>query len=74
MGRVSPRALARQLVDSEDGSAFRFEEECRGRPDRKARCLYARLTELRHGGGYGSAEIYEVTSPDDNCRRSSTIW
>jgi ABC-2 type transport system ATP-binding protein len=67
MRTSQPRALAKQLVDSEDVLSVRFEEDAVVVQTAKPDAFYARLTEMAaNGGGHGSAEIYEVTSPDDN--------
>jgi ABC-2 type transport system ATP-binding protein len=59
-----PRALARDLVASEDVLSVRFEDDAvfiqTARPD----AFYARLTEMASDGRSG--EIFELTSPDDN--------
>ncbi len=62
-----PRALARQLVDSEDVLSVRFEEDAVFVQTSKPDVFYARLTEMAAAAGAnGSGDIYEVTSPDDN--------
>jgi ABC-2 type transport system ATP-binding protein len=60
-----PRALARHLVDNEDVLSVRFEEDAVLIQTAKPDAFYARLTEMAASGN-GSADIYEVTSPDDN--------
>ena len=67
MRTSQPRALARHLVESEDVLSVRFEGDAVIVQTAKPDAFYARLTEMAaNGGGHGSAEIYEVTSPDDN--------
>ena len=62
-----PRALAKQLVDSEDVLSVRFEEDAVFVQIAKPDAFYARLTEMAAAAGAnGSGDIYEVTSPDDN--------
>jgi len=61
-----PRALAKQLVDSEDVLSVRFEEDAVFVQTAKPDAFYARLTEMAAAGASGSGDIYEVTSPDDN--------
>lgn len=62
-----PRALAKQLVDSEDVLSVRFEEDAVFVQTAKPDAFYARLTEMAAAAGAsGSGDIYEVTSPDDN--------
>jgi ABC-2 type transport system ATP-binding protein len=60
-----PRALARHLVDNEDVLSVRFDEDAVLIQTAKPDAFYARLTEMAASGN-GSADIYEVTSPDDN--------
>lgn len=65
MRTSQPRALARQLVESEDVLSVRFEEDAVVVQTAKPDAFYARLTAMA-ANGHGSADIYEVTSPDDN--------
>ena len=60
-----PRALAKRLVDNEDVLSVRFEEDAVLIQTAKPDAFYARLTEMAASGN-GSADIYELTSPDDN--------
>jgi ABC-2 type transport system ATP-binding protein len=60
-----PRALARHLVDNEDVLSVRFEDDAVLIQTAKPDAFYARLTEMAASGN-GSADIYELTSPDDN--------
>jgi ABC-2 type transport system ATP-binding protein len=61
---AEPRALARELLGTDDLISLRFEDGAlvvqTARPD----AFYARLTELAAAGAFGA--IQEVTSPDDN--------
>jgi ABC-2 type transport system ATP-binding protein len=59
-----PRALARDLVESEDVLSVRFDEDAVYVQTAKPDAFYARLTE--RGAHDGAGDIYEVTSPDDN--------
>jgi ABC-2 type transport system ATP-binding protein len=59
-----PRALAKQLVDSDDVLSVRFEEDAVFVQTTKPDAFYARLTDM--GANDGAGDIYEVTSPDDN--------
>jgi ABC-2 type transport system ATP-binding protein len=63
-----PRALARQLVDNDDVLSVRFEEDAVLVQTAKPDAFYARVTEMAANGSGSdwSAEIYEITSPDDN--------
>jgi ABC-2 type transport system ATP-binding protein len=59
-----PRALATQLVASEDVLSVRFEEDAVFVQTAKPDAFYARITEM--AASDGDAGIYEITSPDDN--------
>jgi ABC-2 type transport system ATP-binding protein len=59
-----PRALARDLMESEDVLSVRFDEDAVYVQTAKPDAFYARLTE--RGAHDGAGDIYEVTSPDDN--------
>ena len=59
-----PRALARELLDSEDVLSLTFEPSAMVVETAMPDAFYTRLTELAASGAHGA--IDQVTSPDDN--------